>query len=170
MKKITFLLSVLLIISCSATKSGGSASTKLSQRTLKGTWQVTDIRFVGEGGLYKANVFDLADSPCFKGSEWVFIPNNGTGKFTLSDANRCDGSAHRILWSFADQGNSTALFSFKFVDEKNKPLSGDKSGYRTSIEGLTASSFELRVNTSYEGKAFDVVMSLTKVSDEFSLY
>lgn len=170
MKKITFLLAVLLIVSCSATKSGGGATTKLSQRTLKGTWQVTDIRFVGEGGLYKANVFDLADSPCFKGSEWVFIPNNGTGKFTLAATNRCDGSAHRILWSFADQGNGTAVFSFKFVDEKNKTLSGDKSGYRTSIEGLTDTNFELRVNSSYEGRAFDVVMSLAKVSEEFSLY
>ena len=125
---------------------------------------------MGESGLYKANVFDLADSPCFKGSEWVFIPNNGTGKFTLSGANRCDGSAHRILWSFVDQGNGTALFSFKFVDEKNKPLSTGKSGYRTSIEGLTQSNFELRVNSSYEGKAFDVVMSLAKVSEAFSLY
>ncbi|MEM9143488.1 MAG: hypothetical protein AAGA86_10910, partial [Bacteroidota bacterium] len=136
MRKLSFALLGLLIMSCSASKSGTSAS-KPNKKMLKGTWEVNDIRFVGEEGLYKAELFDTADSPCFKGSQWVFIPNNATGKFTLSRANSCDGSTHRILWSLFDAGDGTQDFQFKFVDNKNKPLSASKSGYRSEISNLS---------------------------------
>ena len=86
MKNLLYLFLAVLIVSCSASKSANSTAAKMNKRTLKGTWEVTDIRFVGEEGLYKANLFGLADSPCFKGSDWVFIPNNGTGKFTMEAA------------------------------------------------------------------------------------
>ena len=168
MKKTLYLLLVVFLVSCSASKSGTAATEKFKKRTLKGTWEVSDIRFVGEEGIYKANLFGLADSPCFKGSEWVFIPNNGTGKFTIAGTDRCKGGSHRILWSFNETAGNTQ-FQFKYVDERNKPISGDKSGYRSTIDALTESNMVLRVNTSYDGKAFDVVMTMDKVSDDFTL-
>ncbi|MEO1010505.1 MAG: hypothetical protein AAFX53_04315 [Bacteroidota bacterium] len=168
MKKLSFALLGLLIMSCSATQSGASAN-KPNKKTLKGTWEVTDIRFVGEDGLYKADLFDTADSPCFKGSQWVFIPNNATGKFTLSSANRCAGSTHRILWSFFDSGDGTHDFQFKFVDAKNKPLSASKSGYRMKIANLSPATMETRVKTSQGGNPFEVVLSMSKVSEDITL-
>ena len=140
MKNLVYLFIAVFLVSCSASKSGTSTASKMSKRTLKGTWEISDIRFVGEEGLYKADLFGLADSPCFKGSDWVFIPNNGTGKFTLEGSNRCEAGSHRILWSFNELADGMTQFQFKYVDEKNKPLSGDKSGYRAFIDSLTESN------------------------------
>ncbi len=158
----------LIIFSCSGSKSAATES-KPSKKELKGTWQVTNIRFVGKEGLYKVNLFDLADSPCFKNSEWVFIPNNGTGKFNLNTSNNCTASTNRILWSFYDAGGAQYYFQFKFVNEKNKPLSVTKSGYRMRISNLTPSTMETRVKTSSQGHPFDIVLTFDKISDTITL-
>lgn len=168
MKNLIYMVLAILMVSCSSTKSTSSAD-KMNKRTLKGTWEVSDIRFVGEEGLYKADLFGLADSPCFKGSDWVFIPNNGTGKFTLEGTNRCEAGSHRILWSFNDTGDGNTLFQFKYVDDKNKPISGDRSGYRANIDVLTTSNMVLRVKSNYQGSPFDVVLTMDKVSEDYTL-
>jgi hypothetical protein len=169
MKNIIYLLVAALFFSCSASKSGGATTEKMNKRTLKGTWEVSDIRFVGEEGLYKANLFGLADSPCFKGSDWVFIPNNGTGKFTIEPSSSCTAGSHRILWSFNETGYGSTQFQFKYVDEKNKPISGDKSGYRAKIDALTPSNMVLRVKSNYQGTPFDVILTMDKTSEDYTL-
>ena len=132
---------------------------------------MTDIRFVGEQGLYKAKMFDLADSPCFKNSEWVFIPNNGSGKFSLTGegGSQCEPATSRIHWSFYEPGDGTYQFQFKYVDEKNKPIDPANRGYRCTIDNLQPSLMEMRVEVMYDGKPFDVVMTYTKVSEDFAL-
>ncbi len=169
MKKIMYLVLIVLVASCSSTKSTADKPEKLKKNTLKGTWEVSDIRFVGEEGIYKANLFALADSPCFKNSSWVFIPNNGTGKFTLPGSERCDSGSYRILWSFYEPGDGSTQFQFKYVDEKNKPISGDKSGYRANIDSLSPANMVMRVKTSYQGSDFDVVLTFDKVSEDYTL-
>lgn len=171
MKKLIYLFIALLIISCGTTQSNSSAtsSPKLSKKTLKGTWELTNIRFVGDKGLYKANLFDLADSPCFKGSQWVFIPNNGSGKFTLNKTTRCEASSNRIHWSFFEPGDGSYQFQFKYVDEKNKPVDIANRGYRSKINTLSESAMEMRVATTYEGNPFDVILTFAKVSEDFAL-
>jgi len=171
MKKLLYFTLTLLFISCGSSNSGGSteAKTKISKKTLKGTWEVTNIRFVGDKGLYKANLFDIADSPCFNGSQWVFIPNNGSGKFSLNSSAHCEASTHRIHWSFYEPGDGSYQFQFKFVDDKNKPLDAANRGYRSDIDHLDANSMEMRVATTYEGNPFDVIMTFNKVSEDFAL-
>ena len=169
MKNLLLLFMAAMVIGCSSSSSTTASAPKLKKKTLKGTWEITDIRFVGEEGLYKANLFDLADSPCFKGSDWVFIPNNNTGKFTIEPTNRCDPGSHRILWSFYEPGDGTTMFQFKYVDEKNKPISGNSSGYRAKIDTLTDTNMVLRVVSSYDGKEFDVVLTMDKTSDDYTL-
>lgn len=168
MKHLLYMVLAILIMSCSSSQSASSAN-KMNKKTLKGTWEVSDIRFVGEEGLYKADLFGLADSPCFKGSDWVFIPNNGTGKFTIEATNRCEAGSHRILWSFNETGDGSTQFQFKYVDSKNKPISGDKSGYRAKIDVLTATNMVLRVNSTSQGSPFDVVLTMDKVSEDYTL-
>ncbi|MCA0931845.1 lipocalin family protein [Lutimonas saemankumensis] len=168
MKKLLLLtLTILLISSCGSTQS--SSASKPSKKTLKGTWEITNIKFVGEKGLYKANLFDMADSACFKGSQWVFIPNNGSGKYTINDGSQCEGVATRIHWSFYEPGDGTYQFQFKYVDEKNKPIDSANRGYRSDIDSLDENTMLMRVRTSYEGNEFDVVLTYTKVSDDFAL-
>ena len=164
-----FLLSITLLWMSSCGSSYSGTTEKLSKKTLKGTWEVTDIKFVGEAGLYKAMMFDIADSACFKGSEWVFIPNNGSGKFTLKSSSQCDEASSRIHWSFYEPGDGSYQFQFKYVDEKNKPLDPANRGYRSDIDNLTVSSMQMRVKVSYEGQPFDVVMTFNKVSEDFAL-
>ncbi|PQV48242.1 lipocalin-like protein [Jejuia pallidilutea] len=168
MRSILSILCILVIFSCSGAKSTTTAN-KPNKRNLKGTWEVTNIRFVGEEGLYKAMLFDSADSACFKNSEWVFIPNNATGKFTLNQTSNCKAMTQRIIWSFFESGDSTYDFQFKLVDEKNKPLADKKTGYRLKITELTNSEMETRLKTTYQGQAFDVVLKFQKTSDDINL-
>lgn len=169
MKNTIYLVLAMLIVSCSATTTATSQSAAMKKKTLKGTWSLTDIRFVGEEGLYKADLFGIADSPCFKGGEWMFIPNNGTGRFSINGSERCQEGTHRILWSFYESGDGSTELQFKLVDSKNKPLSGDKSGYRMTVESLSESNAVFRVKVDYDGKPFDVVLTLDKVSKEVKL-
>lgn len=171
MKRLFFTLMAFVFFSCATTSSSGDQTTKKpSKKLLKGTWGVTTIRFVGDKGLYKANLFDLADSVCFKGSEWVFIPNNGSGKFTInSTASQCTDSSNRIHWSFYDAGNGIYQFQFKYVDDKNKPLDAANRGFRCNIDEINAEKMVMRVATEYKGNPFDVVLTYNKISEDFSL-
>ncbi|MGB5430121.1 hypothetical protein [Eudoraea sp.] len=169
MKNAIYLVLALLIVSCSATNTANSQSAAMKKKTLKGTWSLTDIRFIGEEGLYKADLFGIADSPCFKGGEWMFIPNNGTGRFSINGTDRCQEGTHRILWSFYEPGDGSTELQFKLVDTKNKPLSGDKSGYRMTIKSLTETKTVFMVEVDYKGKPFDVELTLDKVSKDVTL-
>ncbi len=170
MKKIIYIAMAFLVFSCSSTQSGTDTAAKPSKKLLKGTWEVTNIKFVGDKGLYKANLFDMADSACFNGSEWVFIPNNGSGKFTINNSgSQCQDSSSRIHWSFYDSGDGSYQFQFKYVDEKNKPIDEANRGYRSNIDELNENTMIMRVATTYNGNPFDVVMTFSKVSEEFSL-
>ncbi len=168
MKKFIYLTLTLLIISCGSTKTESEAP-KISKKTLKGTWEVTNIRFVGEEGIYKANLFDMADSACFNGSQWIFIPNNGSGKFTINNSSQCEAVATRIHWSLFEPGDGTYQFQFKYVDEKNKPIDSASRGYRSTIDQLEADTMIMRIGTTYEGNNFDVIMTFTKVSEDFAI-
>lgn len=166
MKKIVSILIVFFLFSCGASKSGSELPGK---RTLKGTWEITDIKFIGAEGIYKAFLFDAADSACFKGSEWVFIPNNASGSFTTNVSNStCSMVNYRIIWSFFESDNIKS-FQFKYADERNRPQSKDKTGYRATINSLSESNMTITVPSMYEGKAFNVVMQFTKKSDNLNL-
>ena len=168
-RTIYFLTFTLLVFLLSSFKILDKTPIKSKKKLLKGTWEVTNIKFVGDKGLYKANLFEIADSPCFNGSQWIFIPNNGSGKFTVNSSAHCETSSHRIHWSYAESDGGSAVMQFKFVNDKNKPLDSANRGYRVNIENLDATSMEMRIATTYEGNPFDVVMTFSKVSGDISL-
>lgn len=166
MKRVIGAFLILWLVGCGAFKSGSELPGK---RSLKGTWLVNDINFIGEEGIYKAFLFDAADSACFKGSEWVFVPNNATGKFTTNVSNStCSTFSYRIIWSFFESGSSKS-FQFKYADEKNRPQTKDKTGYRATISDLSETSMTITVPSTYEGKTFNIVMKFNKISDNVKL-
>jgi hypothetical protein len=171
MKTLLVITLSIFLLACATTNSGGTdAAPKPNKKLLKGSWEVTNIRFVGDKGLYKATLFELADSACFNGSGWVFIPNNGAGKFTISStASQCQPSSNRIHWSFYEPGNGSYQFQFKYVNEKGKPLDAANRGYRATIDDLNESMMVMRVATTYQGNPFDVLLTLTKTSDDITL-
>jgi hypothetical protein len=157
----------MVLVACAS--SGSGEAPKPSKKMLKGTWQVSDIRFVGDKGLYKANLFEAADSACFKGSQWVFIPNNGSGKYTLnSTASQCAPATNRIHWSFFEPGDGSVQFQMKYLDEAGKTVAGGR-GYRANIDELNSSVMVMRVPSTYQGNPFDVLMTFNKVSDDITL-
>lgn len=166
MKKLASILIIVVLFGCGAAKNGSELPGK---RTLKGTWEVTDINFIGAEGIYKAFLFDAADSACFKGSEWVLIPNNASGKFTTNVSNStCSALSYRIIWSFFESGNNKS-FQFKYADERNRPQSKDRTGYRATINELSDGNMTITVPSTYEGNAFNVVMKFNKKSDNVKL-
>ena len=72
MKKLLYLFLLISLVNCGPTKVSNGIPGK---KTLKGTWKVNSIEFLGKEGTYKARIFDYADSACFKHSDWMFIPN-----------------------------------------------------------------------------------------------
>lgn len=171
MKQLLIVIGAILLLACAGSQTGvADAPPKPNKKLLKGTWQVSAIRFVGDKGLYKANLFEKADSACFNGSEWVFIPNNGAGKFSIvSSASQCQVSSSRIHWSFYKSDDASYQFQFKYVDEKGKPLAEGNRGYRSGIDELNETTMVMRVASSYQGNPFDVVMTFTKMSDDITL-
>ncbi len=170
MKKITYLVFALFLVGCAGSGGGSDGPAKPSKKMFKGSWEVSDIRFVGDAGLYKANLFEIADSSCFKGSDWVFIPNNGKGKVSLDvSSSLCSPSTQYIHWSLYEPGDGSSQFQFKHADAKGNPLDASGRGYRANIDQLNASTMVMRVASTYQGNAFDVLLTLNKVSDDITM-
>lgn len=169
MKNLVSVLLIMFLVACAGT-GGSSGPAKPSKKMLKGTWEVSDIRFVGEAGLYKANLFELADSSCFKGSDWIFIPNNSKGRVSLDvTSSLCSPASHYIRWSFYEPGDGTVTFQLKHADAKGNPTDPSGRGYRANIDQLNGSVMVLRVPTSYQGSAFDVLLTFNRVSDSITM-
>lgn len=168
MKKLLhFSFIILFLSSCGTTQTSSEA--KPSKKSLKGTWKVTNVRIIDQEEQYKINLFDMADSVCFKGSEWVFIPNNGSGKYAINEGAQCESVATRIHWSFYEPGDGTYQFQFKYVDENNKPIDSANRGYRSKLDSLEESTMIMRVETTVDGKEFDTILTFIKVSEDFAI-
>ncbi len=170
MKNLVYLLMALFLVACAGTGGGSSGPAKPSKKMLKGSWEVSNIRFVGEAGLYKANLFEIADSSCFKGSDWILIPNNGKGRIDLDvTSSLCSPSSHYIHWSFYEPGDGSTQFQLKHADAKGNPVDASGRGYRANIDQLNGGTMIMRVASSYQGNAFDVLLTLNKVSDSIAM-
>ncbi len=165
-KLVTLSLIFFILVGCGSTKELNGVPGK---KTLKGEWQVDQIEFFGAEGTYKAFMFDMADSFCFKNSIWMFIPNNYTGKFTLaSNSSNCESTTARIRWSYFDS-DTERYIQFKYTDDKNKSLDPMNRGYRMKIESLNQTNMKIELDVEYEGSPFTVVMSMSKISSNVVL-
>jgi hypothetical protein len=166
MKKIICLFALLILGSCGSSKS---VTGEPKEKTLKGEWQITSVKFQGEQGTYKAKMFGFDDTSCFKNSIWMFIPNNNTGKFTTSNnSSFCESQTARIIWSFV-QSDSGKLLQFKYVNQKNKNIDAMNRGYQLKINNLEASSMSASVGVVVNGSPFNVNLIFNKISDNVNL-
>lgn len=158
MKNYIFVILAFLLLSCSLTQSSES---KLTKETLKGSWEIINVKSVGNNGVAVDDLFDIANSSCFKGSEWVFVPSNGSGKFTILNSSQCETSNNKIQWSLHEPGDGTFQFLFKYVDSTKK-------GYGSKIDQLNAKSMIMQVSSTFEGKPVSIVMTFNKISEEIN--
>jgi|TARA_B110000114_G_scaffold17792_1_gene17192 hypothetical protein len=165
-KLITLSILLSILLSCGSTKKLNGIPGK---KILKGEWKVDEIEFIGAEGTYKAFMFDMADSYCFKNSIWMFIPNNYTGKFTLaSNSSNCESTTARIRWSYFDSDTERSI-QFKYTDNKNKSLDPMNRGYRMKINSLNPTNMKMGLDLEHQGSSFTVVLNMSKISSNVVL-
>ena len=67
MKKIICLFALLILGSCGSSKS---VTGEPKEKTLKGEWQITSVKFQGEQGTYKAKMFGGFHRVLAPNQEW----------------------------------------------------------------------------------------------------
>lgn len=149
MKKILFLfVSFAFLVSCKST-----LDTK-SQTGIKGNWTITKVSYVGSD-VMKVNSFNIADSKCFEGSLWNFVPNNNKGTMQLTKSG-CPAFSSPIVWTITKTGD----FTLKITE-------GDKAknvthGYFLKVRNQTENSFQLVDNVNVGGKNTEIIYQFVK--------
>lgn len=168
MKKLLLILFLpLLLVSCSSTQSTSEAGP--SKKTMKGTWEVVSVELIGNGVSQSPDLFNMAEASCFKNSKWVFVPNNGSGKYSIDSRAECEPVATRIHWSFYEPGDGSYQFQFKYVDENNKPIDSTNRGYSAKLSYVSTTEMNMRVTVVQNGESVDVLLGFRKISDELTV-
>jgi hypothetical protein len=156
-KSITLLILTMVFIGCKPKQT--VVATKLdskSQVAIKGNWTIASVTYPGSDYI-KVTSFDLADSKCFVGSNWNFIPNNNKGDMTLTSSS-CTTYSSAITWYINKDGD----FVMKFLDaNKAKKV---VEGYVLKVANQTESAFQLVDKMNVGGKMVDVVYQFQKQS------
>lgn len=159
MKKIIVLFGAigLLLSSCSVSKVA-----REKRNLLSGTWILEDVSYENNTGNFSSILFNDAKDICFEGSNWFFRDNNSTGRYTIAPSSLCAGGDRYIRWSVIDRDeNYTSQLQFKFIDAKNKDISGGL-GYRLNIASLSATEMTLKSNNQVDGESITIVYNFTK--------
>jgi hypothetical protein len=143
--------------SSSPTVSQAPGLDRSSQSGLKGNWQITNVSFPGYDYL-KVTSFQIADSKCFIGSIWNFIPNNNKGTMTLNSAG-CTPFSSPIAWSINKDGS----FGLKFVSAGIKSRTVTQ-GYLLRLANQTETSFQLIDVINVGGQNKDLVYQFEKMN------
>ncbi|TKD66002.1 lipocalin family protein [Flavobacterium sp. ASW18X] len=155
-KLLSALLMVTVLFSCSVSKSS-----RQQQNILSGTWILSDVSYEGNQGAFKSVLFNDSKDICFEGSQWFFRDNNNTGRYTIQGGSLCQGGDRFIKWTIVEPTNSVSQLQFKFIDEKNKDVSGGL-GYRLDITNLTEQNMTLKSRVSVDGEPVTVVYNFNK--------
>jgi hypothetical protein len=148
------------LFSCKTTTKTTSFTAKTdggSQKEIKGNWQITNVSYPGSN-YFKVNSFQIADSKCFIGSNWNFIPNNNKGSMNLNQSG-CPSFSSPIVWSINKEG----MFGLKILDagiKSNKVV----QGYMLKVANQTENSFQLIDIIDVGGQKTDVVYQFEKIN------
>jgi len=141
MNKSLLILSLIVVLfaykSSSKTIKLSSKSDRTLQSGIKGNWKITKVSYPASDYIM-VNSFQVADSKCFIGSTWNFIPNSNNGNLNLNQSGKCSSFSSPIVWSIDKNGN----FGLKIVeaDVKSKIIT---QGFELKIANKTDNSFQL---------------------------
>jgi hypothetical protein len=154
-KSLILLFLAITFIGCKPKQQVTSAKVDYSSANmLKGSWAISSVTYPGSDYI-KITSFDLADSKCFVGSNWNFIPNNNKGDMALNNAS-CTNFSSPITWYV----NKDGQFVMKIINEtKSKKV---VEGYILSFANQTENSFQLVDKVNVGGKLVDVVYQFQK--------
>ena len=151
---------LVILFSCKSKSPSVSGTSKLdrtAQSGIKGNWQIKDISFAGSD-FFKVISFEIADSKCFIGSTWNFIPNNNEGTMSLNSTG-CPSFSSPIVWSINKEGT----FMLKIVEAglKSKKVT---QGYLLKFANQTETSFQLIDAINVGGEMKDIVYQFEKMN------
>ncbi len=147
----------ILVSSCSVSKVA-----REKRNLLSGTWLLEDVSYENNTGNFSATLFNDAKDICFEGSNWFFRDNNSTGRYTIASSSLCNGGDRYIRWSVVDrEENYTSQLQFKFIDAKNKDISGGL-GYRLNIASLSNTEMTLKSINQVDGENVTIVYKFNK--------
>jgi hypothetical protein len=162
MNRLLLLFSLtVLIFACKSsgptTKSASPNIDRTSQSGIKGNWQITNVSYPGSD-YFKVNSFQIADSKCFIGSTWNFIPNNNKGSMSLNQS-VCPPFSSPIVWSIDKEG----IFGLKIVNPGVKAKTVTQ-GYLLKVANQTGNSFQLIDVIDVAGQKKDIVYQFEKIN------
>lgn len=166
MKKLAFFfLAATMAVGCKSKQAAASTNTSATTVSthfddaagskIKGNWKITNVSYPGSDYI-KVTSFDIADTKCFIGSTWSFIPNNNKGNMALTSGN-CPAFNTPIEWYINKEGQ----FVLKFVEAKMK-AKNVKEGYVLRIANSTDKSFQLIDQINVGGQMTNVVYQFEK--------
>lgn len=150
----------LLVFACKtqAPAEGTTTSTdRKLQSELKGDWKITAVNFTGSD-YFRVNSFQVADSKCFIGSTWQFVPNNNKGNMSLNSVD-CPSFSSPIVWSISKEG----VFSLKFINSGTKAKNVTQ-GFILKIVNQTPGSFQLIDMAEIGGQTKEIVYQFEKTN------
>jgi hypothetical protein len=156
MKKVLLLLVfAIAFVGCKPKQT--VVNTKLDYKAasvIKGNWNVSNVSYPGSDYI-KVTSFDIADSKCFVGSVWNFIPNKNKGNMALNSST-CTSFTSPITWYINKDGD----FVMKIINEtKSKKVT---EGYVLKVANVSENSFQLIDKINVGGKLVDVVYEFQK--------
>ena len=161
MNKFLLLLTLpLLFLACKSSAPSTNLSPKSDRSTqseIKGNWQITNVSYPGSE-YFKVISFKIADSNCFVGSTWNFVPNNNKGSLSLNHPD-CPSFSSPIVWSIDKEGK----FGLKIVEAgvKSKTVT---QGYLLRIANQTQTSFQLIDVINVGGQVKDITYQFEKIN------
>ena len=156
MKKLTFLLAILLIVGCGATKT-----VRESKKVIKGNWVLNSINY-SESGTYNVTLFNDVSKQCFEQSTWQFIPNNNTGLYNISDTN-CATGERNFIFTIQEVDETTGLYDFLLKPTDEKGNSETNKGFRLKLTQLSEAAMQWQQTVSVNGKPFTINMNFSKL-------
>lgn len=158
MKQLIFsAITLLFLAGCKSTSPTTTSLDRDSQNLMKGSWTLSDVHFTGSD-VFSVESFQLADSGCFEGSTWTFVPNNNKGEMSLNKSG-CAAFSSPITWFVNRDGE----FVLKVLNAGEKARKV-RDGYVLRLANQTGVSFELVDRVSLAGKMTDVTYRFNKVN------
>ncbi|MFH4969148.1 lipocalin family protein [Gaetbulibacter sp. M240] len=155
MKKLMMILLTLSLVAC-----GASKTVRTAKKTIKGTWNLSNITY-DRAGTYNIKLLDDASKTCFEGSDWQFIPNNNTGIYTISDSS-CTSGERYFIFTIDEVDAQTGLYDFLLKPTNAKGRSETNEGFRIKLSSLTETSMQWQQTVMVDGSPFTISMNFIK--------
>ena len=156
-------LAILAVLATFALSCGTPKTVTETKKVIKGYWSLDNISY-SEAGTFTVQLLNDTSRECFTGSQWRFIPNNNSGKYTIDDSN-CPTGERNFIFAIQEVDPITGLYDFLLKPTDAKKKSENNTGFRLRLAQMSSSKMTWEQTVSLEGKPFTISMNFSKVSD-----